>query len=309
MTAPTRLERTDPEDRPFDQDAPDPRVRGDADPTPARTHRIDRIRPYAGRHRAPQGTPRDRGPRRPPGAPLPRGFGFWDHRRFVHVGGGEQIAMAVQPSLQSWLPKVPVWLGLAALLGAVAAVAGGSDPLRWVTVLGFVVLFWWVGVRLARWRLAWYVVTNKRVMRVEGVWRRQAFTVPLDRITDVTYEQTWIEDKLGVGTVRVLSANEDSLVREMRSVPRPDEFFRTLWDLVNRSKMLLGSAGGPAGQPVPVPLPVAAPDPRHTGSGWDADAVAHGPPIAGPRLPTDQARSRADATVPQVPVTRCTLEF
>jgi len=277
------------EDEPFDQDAPDPAF--PASPSPPRPLRgldLARLRPYSGRHRAPHGTPRDRGLRSTPGATVPRRFGFWDHRRFVHVGGGEQIAVEVQPSVQAWLPKVPIWLAIAALLGAVAAVSGRSAPMGWITMAGFVALFSWVGVRLARWRLAWYVVTNKRAMRVEGVWRRQAFTVPLDRITDVTYEQTWIEDKLNVGTVRVLSANEDSLVRELRSVPRPDEFFRRLWELVNRSKMGLLLPAPTTGPPQ-----MSGPHPAgpHS-SGWDG------------AVPQPW-----DATTPQVPVSRHTLEF
>lgn len=281
MTAPTAPAQTPVEDRPFDQDAPDPIVAARPGPDAGRGRGIvDVVRPYTGRHRAPPGTPRDRGRHSTPGAPVPRRFGFWDHRRFVHVGGGEHIAVEVQPSVQSWLPKVPIWIAVAAGLGAVAAVSGGIAPMGWLTLAGFVVLFAWVGVRLARWRLAWYVVTNKRVMRVEGVWRRQAFTVPLDRITDVTYEQTWIEDKLNVGTVRVLSANEDSLVRELRSVPRPDEFFRSLWELVNRSKMALL-------QPPPRSGPPLAPT-----TGWDGVAA-----------------QPWDATTPQAPVTRHTLEF
>lgn len=286
MTATTRPETAEPDDAPFDQDAPDPLVPGGPLPAPVpgqpeRTLHFDlaRLRPYEGRHRVPPGTPRDRGPRSAPGAPVPRSFGFWDHRRFVHVGGGEVISVEVQPSLQSWLPKVPLWLAIAAALGALAAIAGDVAPVGWLTAAGFVALFWWVGVRLARWRLAWYVVTNKRVMRVEGVWRRQAFTVPLDRITDVTYEQNWIEGKLKIGTVRVLSANEDSLVRELRSVPRPDAFFRALWELVNRSKML-HQQGPPAGLP--------------SDTGW------------GPATPVPRPW---DVTMPQEPVTRRTLQF
>lgn len=296
MTATTRPETAVPDDFPFDQDAPDPPAPNppapnslvpEPEPEPHRAQRqplvdLARLRPYSGRHRAPVGTPREREPRSVPGAPVPRDYGFWDHRRFVHVGGGEFIAVEVQPSLQSWLPKVPVWLAIAAVLGAVAAVAGDSAPIAWVTLAGFVALFWWVGVRLARWRLAWYVVTNKRVMRVEGVWRRQAFTVPLDRITDVTYEQNWIEGKLRIGTVRVLSANEDSLVRELRSVPRPDEFFRALWELVNRSKMLLHQSPPTGG----------------AGPGW-------GTPSAAP-MPASQPW---DVTTPQAPVTHRTLQF
>lgn len=279
-----------PDDAPFDQDAPDP-----LSVSAAFGRRWPR--PYTGRHRAPPGTPRDPGLRRgtrraasPPGAPLPRQAGFWDHRRFLHAGGVESVAIEAQPAVQAWLPRVPVWLAVAALLGAFAALAGSWTPTGWLASAGFVALFAWVGVHLARWRLEWYVVTTKRVMRVEGVWRRRAFTVPLDRVTDVSYEQTWFEDKLGIGTVKVLSANEDSLLREMRHVPHPDEFFRILWDLVNRSKMLLGTPPAPGFAPA-----------GHTSvqSGWDGTPLP-----SSPRVPQPW-----DETTPQVAVTRGTLQF
>lgn len=285
------------DDAPFDQDAPDPFVPGL--PTAGSPARLRWPRLYEGRHRAPPGTSRDpglrRGRRRAPGAGLPRSPGFWDHRRFLHPGGVESVAIEVQPTVQAWLPRVPLWLAIAALLGAAAALARSWAPMGWVALAGFVALFTWVGIRLARWRLEWYVVTTKRVMRVEGVWRRRAFTVPLDRITDVSYEQNWFEDKLGIGTVKVLSANEESLLRALRHVPRPDEFFRILWDLVNRSKMLLGTPAAPAGVALPPRVnPLAQAD-----TGWDGTPGPQATPVARPW----------DETTPQVAVSRQTLQF
>jgi hypothetical protein len=80
--------------------------------------------------------------------------------------------------------------------------------------------------------LKWYndcvVITNMRMMRFEGVFNRHMVESVLDKINDITLNQTFWGRLFGFGDVTVLTAAENG-IQEMRNIAKPLEFKQALF--------------------------------------------------------------------------------
>ncbi|MEU3275275.1 PH domain-containing protein [Saccharomonospora sp. NPDC006951] len=94
-----------------------------------------------------------------------------------------------------------------------------------VVVLRFAykVIEWWVE------RL---VVTDKRFIMTTGVWTTKVLMMPITKVTDLTYERSFWGRMLGYGTTVVESAGQIQALNRIEYLPRPEEFYDTISDLV-----------------------------------------------------------------------------
>ena len=102
-------------------------------------------------------------------------------------------------------------------------------------------LFGWVGLALLVVGLAWltqiyvswyaqdYVITNRRVMKVEGVLKKRSADSSLEKINDAVLEQSVFGRMLGYGDLDILTANEQSVDR-YRMLSQAQTFKRTMLD-------------------------------------------------------------------------------
>jgi uncharacterized membrane protein YdbT with pleckstrin-like domain len=114
--------------------------------------------------------------------------------------------------IQSYLPSGAVVDNLTFYL-ALAAV------LRF-TVL---TLLWWIE------RL---VITDKRVMLAEGIINQKVGMMPLSKVTDLTFERTLDGRMLGYGTLIVESAGQIQALNKIKYMPRPEEIYEALSELI-----------------------------------------------------------------------------
>ncbi|MCY7419037.1 MAG: PH domain-containing protein, partial [Chloroflexi bacterium] len=99
-----------------------------------------------------------------------------------------------------------------------------SDIFRWIdTLLGlataglFILALVWFPIQVVRWLKRRYLVTDRRVLYVEGVLRRNSRDAGLQMITDVGFSQTFIGRKMGFGDLVVATAaNRPLHFRQMR---------------------------------------------------------------------------------------------
>ena len=80
-----------------------------------------------------------------------------------------------------------------------------------------------------QWWAQHYFVTNQKVMKVEGVLRRSTSGAALEKINDITMEQPLIGRWLGYGTIRVLTAADESNLN-YTVMRQPAEFRRAILD-------------------------------------------------------------------------------
>lgn len=113
---------------------------------------------------------------------------------------------------QAYLPTSVVVDNIAFYLGLVA-------------VLRFTVLtiLWWIE------RI---VITDKRVMLAEGIIVHNVGMMPLSKVTDLTFRRSLGGRMFGYGTLIVESAGQIQALNKISYMPRPEEIYEALSELV-----------------------------------------------------------------------------
>jgi membrane protein YdbS with pleckstrin-like domain len=112
----------------------------------------------------------------------------------------------------------------------------GSSQLVWLiqNVLWYVGLFALVRFTfyLVEWWVERIVVTDKRFMITSGIFTTKVAMMPVTKITDLTYERSLFGRMLGYGTLVVESAGQIQALNRVEFLPRPEEVFDAISELV-----------------------------------------------------------------------------
>jgi hypothetical protein len=187
---------------------------------------------------------------------------------------------------QHWLALlIAARWALAAFLVAIVALAlvvlfdlqgGLKDASSWVALgalgVGIVLFF----VHAWRWWAQDYIVTNRRILKVEGVFNKRSADSSLEKINDAVLEQNILGRLLGYGDLDILTA-ADTAIDRYRMLADAPGFKR---EMLNQKHALDIELGGyhPPTPPLraePTLPPAAAPaavQPREPAG--DPDAVA-----------------------------------
>ncbi len=94
-----------------------------------------------------------------------------------------------------------------------------------VAVLRFTVLtiLWWIE------RI---VITDKRVMLAQGIITHNVGMMPLSKVTDLTFQRSLGGRLFGYGTLVVESAGQIQALNRIDYMPRPEEIYEALSELV-----------------------------------------------------------------------------
>jgi len=101
-------------------------------------------------------------------------------------------------------------------------------------------LLWYVAVgallRLAWKVLHWWheilVVTDKRFMINSGIIQTKISMMPITKVTDMSFLRPFFGQILGYGTLRVESAGQKQDLEMIEYLPRPEEVFMAISELV-----------------------------------------------------------------------------
>jgi membrane protein YdbS with pleckstrin-like domain len=112
--------------------------------------------------------------------------------------------------------------GATLLLGFAIGALGQDNS----TVIGGMAIVWllfviWAGYAIADWTHDKFVLTDKRVMLIEGLVTRRVAMMPLARVTDMAYQQSALGRLLNYGTFVLESAGQDQALREIKPLPNP----------------------------------------------------------------------------------------
>jgi membrane protein YdbS with pleckstrin-like domain len=94
-----------------------------------------------------------------------------------------------------------------------------------VIVLIWLIVMFWVAWRVADWYFDRFILTNKRVMVVNGIVTRRVAMMPLLRVTDMKYEQSPLGRMLNYGTFVLESAGQEQALRTVKHLPNPNELY------------------------------------------------------------------------------------
>lgn len=167
-----------------------------------------------------------------------------------NVTGGDARYLAARERLVTTVRLHPAVLAGTALqtLGAIAlalvinllAGRGGLATLGWWFMLIMIARFLWLAFD---WSVERVMISDKRILKVSGILTRKVETMPLAKVTDLTYRRDLAGRMLGYGAFIVESAGQEQALRQIDYLPRPDRLYLTLCD------MMFGGA------PAPTPAP------------------------------------------------------
>lgn len=135
------------------------------------------------------------------------------------IPAGERVILSLRPD-PAYIVLAPMWvlIGLLCAGGlaswaverwpeAVPVRITGGRVWLWVAVLGGARLGWQAADRYAR----RYILTDRRILRVRGVFRRSVVDAPLDRIQLLTLTRLLRERLTGLGTLGFATAGTDGV--------------------------------------------------------------------------------------------------
>ena len=109
----------------------------------------------------------------------------------------------------------------------VAVEPGVRSDMDWVwlpfVILGARFLYKWL-----EWRARWFVMTDRRLLLLDGFLIHRVAMMPSEKVTDLGYERTPMGQVLGYGTFIFETAGQDQALDRVSWIPRPDSRYRLI---------------------------------------------------------------------------------
>ena len=87
-------------------------------------------------------------------------------------------------------------------------------------------------VKAILWWIERIVITDKRVMLAQGILTHKLAMMPLSKVTDLTFERSLDGRMLGYGSIIVESAGQIQALNRIDYMPRPEEIYEALSELI-----------------------------------------------------------------------------
>lgn len=163
------------------------------------------------------------------------------------LNDGEDVALDLRPHWWYFSRHILSGIPLLVLLVIVAEV--GNKVLWWLW--GILALVWagWLGLQYLNWTFTHFVVTSKRVISRTGVLAKHGVEIPLDRITNINFNQSIWERIIGAGDLEIESAGKDGKT-PFNDMWHPDAVQQELYNQMEaNAKTRAGWAAGAAAAP------------------------------------------------------------
>jgi uncharacterized membrane protein YdbT with pleckstrin-like domain len=155
------------------------------------------------------------------------------------------------------------WTAILAVAAYLAQmIAGDNSTAKLVVFLIAVALWLWLAVvPFLRWAYTDFVLTTDRLVTRTGVLAKHSKEIPLERINDVTFNQTVPQRMVGAGTLVVESAGERGQ-ETIRYVRNPEQVQLMIYKEVeqNANRMSQPASGAPSQAPAPERRGVSIPE-------------------------------------------------
>jgi membrane protein YdbS with pleckstrin-like domain len=170
------------------------------------------------------------------------------------LSDGETVTLDLRPHWWYFAKHIVASIVLLILLVLVFQVRGTPHKVGFA-FWGILALIWagWLGLRYLNWNFTHFVVTSKRVIYRTGVLGKHGVEIPLDRISNINFNQSVWERVIGAGDLEIESAGRDGQTK-FDDVWHPDAVQHELYEQIeDHARTRAGYAGG-----VPAPAPAAA---------------------------------------------------
>ncbi len=141
------------------------------------------------------------------------------------LNDGEEVALDIHPHWWFFAKSAAATL-LSSVLFLWSAVALGDATwekgLKWLFGVTAIVSILWLGVRWLAWRTTHFVITSDRLIARKGIIAKSGIEIPLERVNNVSFNQSIFERVIKAGDLLIESGGEDGQQR-FTDILRPDE--------------------------------------------------------------------------------------
>lgn len=145
---------------------------------------------------------------------------------------GEHVVLGTRTHVKALLLPTVVLVVVAGLAGYLSSLPDGDHAAVWrwvIWVVAGLLIAAFVVAPFLRWLFTTYTFTNRRLITRTGVFTRRGHDIPLNRISDVSYEKSLVDRFFGCGTLVISDASELGRV-ELNDIPRVEQAQLTLSD-------------------------------------------------------------------------------
>lgn len=144
----------------------------------------------------------------------------------------ESVVMHLHPH---WKALVgPIGVLVVVLAGVIAAWVVSVSPilLLIIGIVGLVLVVWLTVLPYLKWHSTHYVFTNERVLTRLGIFAHDLETVPLNRVNDFSYHQSFWDRVFGCGSLTIESAGEHGQ-DVFKEIPHVRTVLKTLHEIID----------------------------------------------------------------------------
>jgi len=145
---------------------------------------------------------------------------------------GEHIVLSTRTHVKVLILPAVVLIVLAAVAGYLTSLPSGDQAGTWrwvIWVVTIAILLWFVVKPFLDWLLTTYTFTNRRLITRTGILTRRGHDIPMNRISDISYEKGLVDRIFGCGTLVVSDASETGQVA-LHDIPHVEQAQLTVSD-------------------------------------------------------------------------------
>ena len=159
-----------------------------------------------------------------------------------HLNPGESVVFTTRTHPKAIILPVLIAVVIIALAITASVYVHGYALLA-VWVVAALLALWFTGRPVLVWLAATYTLTDRRVLTRTGILTRKGHDIPLNRISDVSYEKGLFDRMLGCGTLVISDASTQGRVA-LPDVPNVEQRQLQISDLLFRGSRSTGSDAG-----------------------------------------------------------------
>lgn len=155
------------------------------------------------------------------------------------LDGGEVVLFAIKPSpwfvlfvSARWLLAVGAIILLSSWVATVIGMSSGAPVVKAALTLGA----GRVGFAILEWASRLYVLTNRRVMRIRGVFNINLFDCSLLRIEQTQIVLSWYERLFALGTISFVTTSDRAFEVAWPHVAHPAEVHEQVRAAISRAR-------------------------------------------------------------------------
>src|SRR5207302_6058442 len=123
------------------------------------------------------------------------------------LNDGEDIVLDLHQHWWSFAQPTLAFVAAVALAIAVGPRVDNNGVRLALLALMALTVLWWIG-QYVKWATTNFVVTNERLVFRSGVLGKRGREIPLDRLNDISFHQSFFERIIGAGDLMIESAGE-----------------------------------------------------------------------------------------------------